>query len=280
MSYSSSHRRSTGSLDSPDRRRLAGCAREERQVARARPRGTPRRRDLEVGDAADLGVHLGAAHLLLGDVLPGRRLHQVATAERHRRRALDHRDEVGERGDVRRARRAVAEHRRDLRHDARQRHLLAEQVRRRRRTSNPVEAWIRAPAESSSHTIGMRWRSDELRADAAVLCSSTCAHRAGHHGEVVGAHRDPAAVDLADAGDAAVGREVALVGQRGIHRVGELSELDERAGVEQQVDALPDGPSCPSSAGARRASGPPIPVARSRRAARSSTSGFQSWRLG
>ena len=100
---------------------------------------------------------------------------------------------------------------------------------------------MRAPAESSNQTIGMRWRSATSR-NRSVLCSPTSSHRAGHHREVVGAHRDAAPVDETHAGDHAVGGEVALVGREDrIHGVGELSELDERAVVEKQVDAFAHG---------------------------------------
>ena len=49
---------------------------------------------------------------------PGHGLHERRAAERHRADALHHRHEVGEARDVRRARRARADHRRDLRDDA------------------------------------------------------------------------------------------------------------------------------------------------------------------
>src|SRR6185503_6188172 len=48
---------------------------------------------------------------------------------------------------------------------------------------------------------------------------------------------DRPAVDLADAGDRAVGGEVA-VSQTGVHVVGEQRVLDPRPGVEQQIEAL------------------------------------------
>ena len=77
-------------------------------------------------------------------------------------------------------------------------------------------------------------------AHAGGLALPDLAHGAGEHGEVVGDDGDAPAVDVADAGDDAVGREVALGGEAGVHRVGELAVLDERARVDQQVDALPD----------------------------------------
>src|SRR6266513_2571656 len=89
----------------------------------------------------------------------------------------------------------------------------------------PVDCWMRAPAESSSHTSGMRQRSAISRMRA-VLRSPTA----------------PIAppIDLADAGDHAVGGQVVVAGrdQAGIHVVGEEPVLHEGARVEQLVDAL------------------------------------------
>ena len=99
--------------------------------------------------------------------------------------------------------------------------------------------WMRAPAESSSQTNGMRWRTACARRRE-ILSLPHTAHRAGHHREVVGRDRDRPALDLADAGDRAVGREVALA-EPGIHVVGEQRVLDPRAGIEQEIEALPDG---------------------------------------
>ena len=79
-------------------------------------------------------------------------------------------------------------------------------------------------------------------ADAGRLGLADGAHRAGQHREVVGADGDPAAVDGADARHHAVGGEVPPLGlQRRVHRVGQLTQLDERAGVEEEVEPLPDG---------------------------------------
>ena len=124
----------------------------------------------------------------------------------------------------------------------------------------PLVDWMRAPAESSSHTIGMRWRSAcaRMRRD---LVLADRAHRPGHHREVVRRDRDRPAVDLADAGDRAVGREVA-VAEAGVHVVGEQPVLDPRARVEQQVEPLAHRAACRASAAARRSSAPPISSAR------------------
>ena len=74
----------------------------------------------------------------------------------------------------------------------------------------------------------------------AILSSPTPAHRSGHHGEVVGRDGNRATVDLADAGDHAVGREEAIT-EAGVHVVGEHAVLDPGAGIEQQVEAFAHG---------------------------------------
>ena len=119
----------------------------------------------------------------------------------------------------------------------------------------PLVDWMRAPAESSSHTIGMRWRSASSRS-ARDLVLADRAHRAGHHREVVGRDRDRPAVDLADAGDRAVGREVA-VAEAGVHVVGEQPVLDPRARDRAAGRAARARSACRASAGARRARGRP-----------------------
>ena len=100
----------------------------------------------------------------------------------------------------------------------------------------PLVDWMRAPAESSSQIIGMRWRSACSRS-ARDLVLADRAHRAGHHREVVGGDRDRATVDLTDTRDRAVGREIAVAETR-VHVIGEQSVLDPRSRIEQQRRAV------------------------------------------
>ena len=236
--------------------------REVREVVPHDPEALVVVGDLEVGDAADLRVHRGAAHLLLGDVLADRGLHQVAAAERHRRRALHHRHEVGERGDVRGAGRAVTDHRGDHRHDAAHRDLLAEQVAGagERRAARRLDARA-GGVEQPDHRDALAEREVAQPAD---LVLADRAHRAGHHGEVVRRDRDLATVDLADAGDRAVGREVP-VAEAGVHVVGEHPVLDPGARDRAAGRGARARGACRASAGARRTSRRPCPSARSRR---------------
>ncbi len=68
------------------------------------------------------------------------------------------------------------------------------------------------------------------------------AHRPGHHGEVVGAHGDKPPVDLAVAGDHAIGGRAHAL-HRALGEVGPCvdAHLDEGAVVDQQRQALAGG---------------------------------------
>ena len=104
--------------------------------------------------------------------------------------------------------------------------------------SDPAASWIRAPAESSSQTSGIRCCSASSRSRRHLDLAGH-PHRAGHHGEVVGGDRAGAAVDLAPAGDHAVGGRV-LALHRTLREVRPRvqAHLDERALVHEQVDPL------------------------------------------
>src|SRR6185312_16603179 len=83
--------------------------------------------DLEVPHAGLSAVHAGASELLLGDVLADSGTHEMWPGQRHRAPPLDHRDEVGQAGDVRGARRTWPHQRGHLWHHAAHHDLLAEQ---------------------------------------------------------------------------------------------------------------------------------------------------------
>ena len=134
----------------------------------------------------------------------------------------------------------MAEHGRDLRNDTAHRHLLSEQRAGRRerrpgRRLDPRARRVQQPDDGDALAEGQL-------ADPRRLGLADGAHRAGQHREVVGADGDPAAVDGADPRHHAVRREVPPLGLEGrVHRVGQLTQLDERAGVEEEVEPLPDG---------------------------------------
>ena len=160
--------------------------------------------------------------------------------ERHRTAALHHRHEVGETGDVGGAGRARPHQRGDLRDHAARHDLLAEQV------PGPGEHRAGGLLHARAGGVEQPHERDPLGerqlAQTSHLDLTGHPHRAGHHREVVRAHRGEAAVDLAVAGDHAVGGRLHAVHRalRGV-RAAMDAELDERAGVDQQRDPLARG---------------------------------------
>ena len=125
----------------------------------------------------------------------------------------------------------------DQRHDAGHLHLLAEEVarageQRARRLLDPGAGRVEQPDQR--HPLSQR---DLAQAGHLELAGHP--HRAGHHREVVGGDRARAAVDVAPAGDDAVGGSL-LALHRPLREVRAAvdAHLDERALVDQQVDPL------------------------------------------
>ena len=118
-SSSDSSRRSIGSLTGSVGGASSQFDGKNERYFFERPRGTPRRPRTRRRRRRYFSVWtLRAAELLLADVLTRHRLDQRRPAERQRADVLHHRHEVGEARDIRGARRARADHRRDLRDDA------------------------------------------------------------------------------------------------------------------------------------------------------------------
>ncbi len=203
ISSSFSDWRSSGSFVSTHRRLLLAVRREVGEVVLDGLDALLVVLHLEVADARLAAVDLGAAELLHRDVLAGDGLGQVGAGERHRALADDHRHEVREARDVGGARGAGAHHRRDHRDHARHHDLLLEQVAGagEHRPGGLLDAGaggVEQPDEG--HALVQRHL-----AQAADLELAGHAHRAGHHGEVVGGDAAGLAVDVAPAGDDAVG---------------------------------------------------------------------------
>jgi hypothetical protein len=111
------------------RRRIGGSARSGSavcEVARANAIASSSLLQRTSPQPAHGAVHLRAAHLLERHLLADDHLGHARRAEVHRGVALDHHDDVAERGDVRAARSARAEEQADLRHDAAHLHLVVE----------------------------------------------------------------------------------------------------------------------------------------------------------
>ena len=104
--------------DRHDRRRLLAVRREEREVLLHRARCTPRRRRPRRRRRRLRQCTFEPPSPAPSMSSPVTALTSGGPAERQRADALHHRHVVGEAGDVRRARRARADHRRDLRDDA------------------------------------------------------------------------------------------------------------------------------------------------------------------
>ncbi len=195
--------------DGPDRGALFAVLRHEREVLLDPLDALLVVGDFHVPHAGLAAVHARAAEFLLGDVLADGRPDQVRAGERHRAAALDHRHEVGEARDVGGSCGARPHQGGDERDDPAHDHLFAEQVTgaREQRAGGLLHARPgRVEQPDERHALGQR----EL-AQARGLQLAGHAHRARHHGEVVGTDRDHAPVDLAVAGDDAVRGRVDVV---------------------------------------------------------------------
>ena len=194
---------------------------------------------VEVRHAALAGVGGRAAELLLGDLLVGDRPDHLGAGDEHVRRAIDHQDEVGDRGRVHRAAGARPHDRRQLRHDAAGQHVAQEDVgvagERLDALLDPRAARVVEP----DHRAADLGREVHHLAD---LLGVGAGQRAAEHGEVLGEHADRPAVDRAVAGDHAVAEDLLLGHAEVGAAVGdELVELDEAAVVDQRGDPLARG---------------------------------------
>ena len=216
-------------------RRLAGALGQIGQVvARRRQAGALVGRQ-QIAAARDLAVHARAAHLLERDLLADHHLGHARRAEVHRRVLVDHEHDVAERRDVRAARRRRPEQQADLRHRARQPHLVVEDAPRVAAPGEHVDLIGDARARRIDQVEQRHAQPARGLLDADDLLDRARAPRAGLDRRVVGHDRDRPAVHAADAGHHAVG------GQVGRGRVGEQAVLDEVLAVRsiaQQRDAL------------------------------------------
>ena len=152
--------------------------------------------------------------------------------EVHRRVAVAHDHDVAERRDVGAAGRARAEQHADLRDGARELDLVEEDAAGVAAAGEHLDLLGdpragRVDEVDHRHAVGERGL-----LDAEDLLDGLRAPRAGLDGRVVRHQRDGAAADRAHPGDDAVGAEPLGL------PVGEQRVLAERAGVEQQRDAL------------------------------------------
>ena len=189
-----------------------------------------------VDDAGRARVDVAAAEVLGADLLAGGRLHQRRAAEEDRALVLDDHRLVAHRRHVGAARGARAHHRGHLA-DARGRHLRL--VEEDAAEVVPVGKHLvlhrqeRAAGVDEVDAVQVVLLGDRLGAQ--VLLDRERVVGAALHRGVVGDDHAVAAGDLADAGDDAGARHLALVHPVG----GQRRDLEERrAGVEHVVDAV------------------------------------------
>ncbi len=190
---------------------------------------------------ARLGVvRPGAAELLHGDVLAGDGLDHVGTGDEHVGGAVDHDREVGDRGGVDVPAGAGAHDQADLRDHAAGVDVALEDLAVEAEGDHALlDAGSGALVDADDRTAGLDGEVHHL----GDLLAVDLAQRAAEDGEVLGEHAGLAAVDGAEPGDHAVAvGAVLLQPERGGAVPGELVELDERAVVEEVLDALARGP--------------------------------------
>ncbi|CAM5586372.1 hypothetical protein SVIOM342S_06126 [Streptomyces violaceorubidus] len=190
----------------------------------------------EVAHAGRLGVHVGAAQAVLGDLLAGDRLDHVRARDEHLRGVADHEDEVGEGGAVGRAARARAEHHADLRDDAGRLGVALEDAAV---TGERADALLDAGAGAVVQRHQRGTGRDGHVHDLVDLRRVRLAQRTAEDPEVVGVDEDRAALDRAPAGDDTVGvRLLGLQAEAGRPVPAQLLDLAEGTRVEEQLDPL------------------------------------------
>ncbi len=193
----------------------------------------------EVAHARGLGVHVGAAQAVLGDLLAGDRAHHVRAGDEHLRGLADHEHEVGQGGAVGRAARARAEHHADLRDDAGRLGVALEDaaVPGQRRDAL-LDTGAGAVVQGDQRGTGR----DGHVHDLVDLRGVRLAQRAAEDPEVVGVDEHGPAVHGAPAGDHTVG--VGLLGlqaEPGGPVPPQRLHLPEGTLVQQQLDPLTRG---------------------------------------
>ena len=163
--------------------------------------------------------------------------HHVGARHKHVGRALGHEDEIGQRRRIHGAAGARAQDQRELRHHPTRFHVAVEDVGISAEAHHTLLDARTAAVVEPDHGGAVVQR--HLH-DLANLLGVGLGQRAAEHREILGEHVDEPAVDLAVAGHHAVAQELLLVQAkiRGPVRH-QLSQFLKRAGVQQQLQALP-----------------------------------------
>ncbi len=193
----------------------------------------------EVGHAGAGGVGLGAAQVLLGDLLVRHRPDHVRPGDEHVGGVLHHEDEVGDGRAVDRPAGAGAEDDRDLRDHAGGQGVAEEDVGvAGQRDHALLDARAAGVVEADDRAADLHGPVHHL----ADLLGEGAGERAAEDGEVLGEHEDLAPLHQAVAGDHAVAQVALRLHPEVGAAVGlELVQLHERARVEEQVDPLARG---------------------------------------
>jgi hypothetical protein len=218
------------------RRRLEVVLRQERQQVSGVVDACALVRSDEMGDPGLRRVRRRAAEILERDVLPGDRLHDVGAGDEHVGRALGHQDEVGDRGRVDGATGAGPHDQRDLRHHPGGLHVPPEDLRV---TGERDDALLdpRAPrvVDPDHGTADLDGHVHHL----ADLLGEDLGERPAEHREVLAEHADRPAEHRPEAGhDRVAPRPVVVHPELDLAVTDEAVELDERAGIEQEVEPL------------------------------------------
>ena len=184
-------------------------------------------------------MRLRAAQILLAHLLVRDRLDHVGAGDEHVARLLGHHDEVGDGGRVDRAASAGAEDGRELRHHARGGDVAVEDVGvAGQRDHALLDARAARVVEADDGAAGAHRQVHHL----ADLLRVGAGEAAAEDGEVLREDEDLPALDRAIPGDHAVAEERPVLHAEVVVAVGlELVHLHERAGVEEQLDALARG---------------------------------------
>ena len=186
-----------------------------------------------VAAAGHGGVHPGTAHLLERGVLADHLLGHAGRTQVHGGVAIHHEHHVAEAGDVGTTSGRGSEQAADLGDPAREADLGVEDATGAPSTREQLDLIGESGTGRVDQPEDGKIMSEGVLGLAQHLLDGARTPRAGLHGGIVGHHAHPATLDRARARHHAVGGQVVGRG------VGQQPLLDERAGVEQQVDAVP-----------------------------------------
>ena len=210
--------------------------RQEAQDAACRDEGLGLIVGGKMGDTADRRVRGRPAQPLGIDFLVGDRLHDIRPGDEHVARALDHDREVGDRRRIHRAPGTRAHDHRDLWHDAGGQRVAQEDVRvATERHDSFLDPRASRIVEPDDRRTDLHRQIHHL----ADLLGVRLGQRSTEDREVLAEDEHGPTIDGAVTRDDPIAEERGL--RLGVAIRDERIELDERAGVQQQLQPLPRG---------------------------------------